>query len=246
VVEGVRAEGCAALNPPYLKFLATGLPWVLLKAMVSLDGRVATDAGDSRGLGGPEQQRLSHGLRSSHDAVLAGIGTVLEDDPELTVRLRRGRNPARVVLDSNLRIPLESRVVATAEDVPLIVATTRSDGDVIRTLEARGARVWTFPPAPDGRVPLPALLRKLAAEGMLAVLVEGGPTVHTAFLRERLADRVAIGVAPVLVGGATAPAWTRDLGLPRLEEALELTDVTTRRVGRDLWIEGSLRGADHV
>src|SRR5689334_10313832 len=119
IVEGVREDECRELNPPYLKFLATGLPWVMLKSMVSLDGRVASERGDSRGLGGEEQQRLCHGLRARHDAVLVGIGTVLQDDPELTVRLARGRSPVRIVLDSRLRIPARSRLVESAERAPL-------------------------------------------------------------------------------------------------------------------------------
>jgi len=247
VIEDVRSGECAALNPPYFKFLATGLPWVMLKSMVSLDGRVASDAGDSRGLGGEAQQRLAHALRARHDAILVGIGTVLADDPELTVRLARGRNPRRVVLDSKLRIPLTSRLVATAETAPLIVATVGSSASTrMEDLRTRGVTVWSFAPGADGRVPLPALLRKMADEGMLSVLVEGGPTVHTAFLREHLVDRVAVGIAPLLVGGTTAPSWTRDLGLGRLADALELTNLTTRRVGRDLWIEGSLRARDDV
>jgi diaminohydroxyphosphoribosylaminopyrimidine deaminase/5-amino-6-(5-phosphoribosylamino)uracil reductase len=246
IVEGAREDECRELNPPYLKFLATGLPWVMLKSMVSLDGRVASDRGDSRGLGGEEQQRLCHGLRARHDAVLVGIGTVLRDDPELTVRLARGRSPARIVLDSGLRIPADSRLVRSAEAAPLTVATVSGDEDSIGKLEARGVSILRFPPDPEGRVPLPALFRALARDGMLSILVEGGPTVHTAILREGLADRVAVGIAPLILGGATAPAWTRDLGLGRLDEAIELDQLVTRRVGRDLWIEGSLRGRRDV
>ncbi len=246
IVEGVRAEECRDLNPAYLKFMATELPWIMLKSMVSFDGRVASERGDSRGLGGDEQQRLCHGLRARHDAILVGIGTVLQDDPELTVRLARGRNPLRVVLDSRLRTPRGSRLVLSAERAPLVIATVSEDQAAMEALTARGTAVWRFTPGPDGRVPLSAMFRRLAAEGHLSILVEGGPTVHTAILREGLADRVAIGIAPVILGGASAPSWTRDLGLSRLDEGIELTSLVTRRVGRDVWIEGSLRGRRDV
>jgi len=246
VVEGVRGDECRQLNPPYLKYLATGLPWVMLKSMVSLDGRVASERGDSRGLGGEEQQRLCHGLRAKHDAVLVGIGTVLQDDPELTVRLARGKSPARVVLDSHLRISTASRLVGSVERAPLLVATVSGDEESAAQLRARGVSVLRFLPDAHGRIPLQTLFRRLAEGGMLSILVEGGPTVLSAILREGLADRVAIGIAPLILGGSSAPAWTRDLGRGRLDEAIELDALVTRRVGRDLWIEGSLRGRRDV
>jgi len=241
VIEDVRREECQELNPAYLKFQSQGLPWVMLKSMISLDGRMTSDAGESRGLGGDEEQRLCHRLRAEHDAILVGIGTVLQDDPELTVRLWKGRNPLRVVLDSSLRIPAGSRLVRSAHEAPLLIATVSEDRRAIQALEALGVRVWTFAADGAGHVPLQALFRKLAGEGRLSLLVEGGPTVHTAVLREGLADRVAVGIAPRILGGARAPAWTRDLGRARLDEAIELESLVTRRVGRDLWIEGSLK-----
>ncbi len=246
IVEGVKAVECRELNPPYLKYMDRGLPWILLKSMVTLDGRVASENGDSRGIGGDAEQRLCHSLRARHDAVLVGIGTVLADDPELTVRRVRGRSPLRVVLDSRLRTPLDSRLVRSAGRVPLLIGTLSRDRAAIEALTSRGATVWQLPPDAAGRVSLTALFKRLAEEGRLAILVEGGPTVHTAILREGLADRVAVGIAPLILGGASAPSWTRDLGLGRLSDAIEVTSMDCRRVGRDVWIEASLKGPSDV
>jgi len=240
VVEGVLESECRALNPAYLKHLATGFPFVLLKSMISLDGRTGSENGESRGLGSRAEVRRVHRLRAEHDAVLVGIGTVLADDPELTVRHARGPNPLRVVLDSKLRIPLHSRLLATADRARLLVATAADDRSRIDAIKAAGARVWRFEPEADGRVPLAPLLRRLAAEGALSILVEGGAIVHSAFLRAGLADRIALGIAPVLLGGPGGTVWTRDLGRASLGEGIPVQSLRVRRLGPDLWIEGDL------
>lgn len=240
VVVGALGESCRDLNPAYLKQLRTGLPWVVLKAMVSLDGRMASESGESRGLGGDAELRVAHRLRAESDAVIAGVGTVLADDPLLTVRRAPGRTPLRVILDSALRTPPGAAIWSTVEQAPVVVATVSPDEARARTLASRGATIWVFEPAPDGRVPLPALLRRLAAEGRCSVLVEGGSDVHTSFLREGFADRIAVGIAPVLLGGTNAPTLTRDLGRGRLHEGIAIEDLRVRRLGRDVWLEGAI------
>ena len=245
---GLLETECRALNPAYLKQLETGLPWVTLKAMLSLDGRMASESGESRGLGGEAEQRLVHRLRAESDAVLVGVGTVLADDPLLTVRLTRGRTPLRVVLDSTLRTPPGARILERADESPVVLATTSRAKSRVRELEARGASVWIFEPGADGRVPLAPLLRRLAGEGRFAVLVEGGAAVHTSFLREGLADRIAVGIAPMILGGTSASSLAGDLGRSRLSEAIALEGLRVRRLGRDLWIEGTVarNGESHV
>jgi diaminohydroxyphosphoribosylaminopyrimidine deaminase/5-amino-6-(5-phosphoribosylamino)uracil reductase len=240
VVVGVLEEECRELNPAYLKHLATGLPWVTLKAMLSLDGRLATESGESRGLGSDAEIRAAHRLRAESDAVVAGIGTVLADDPLLTVRGVRGRNPMRVLLDSSLRIPAGARIWETLAGAPLVIATVSRDEARTRELVARGASVWTFEPGPEGRVPLRSLLERLALEGRISILVEGGAQVHTALLREGLADQIAIGISPRIVGGRTAPILTGDLGRPRLADAIQIENLTVKRLGPDVWLTGRI------
>jgi diaminohydroxyphosphoribosylaminopyrimidine deaminase/5-amino-6-(5-phosphoribosylamino)uracil reductase len=248
VVVGLLESSCLALNPPYLKQLATGLPRVTLKAMLSLDGRMASESGESRGLGGEAEQRLCHRLRAEHDAVLIGVGTLLADDPLLTVRLARGQNPLRVVLDSTLRTPLRSRLIESSAEAPVAIATVSRDSVRTQAIEARGAHVWTFDPGVDGRVPLLPLLSRLAEEGRYALLVEGGAAAHTSFLRESLVDRVAIGIAPIILGGSRSPLLAGDLGRARLADGIAVSDLRARRVGCDVWLEGEIRsnGAGNV
>ena len=240
--------GLQRLNPPYLKQLPDRAPLGRPEAMLSLDGRMASEAASQRGLGGEAEQRLAHRLRAESDAVLVGIGTVLADDPLLTVRLARGRTPIRVVLDSTLRTPRQSRILATTDESPVVFATTSRGKARIRELEVRGASVCVFEPEADGRVPLVPVLRRLAGDGRFAVLVEGGTAVHTSFLRAGLVDRIAVGIAPVILGGATVSSLAGDLGRSRLSEAIALEGLEIRRVGRDLWIEGRIdrNGASHV
>lgn len=244
VVVGALEEECRALNPAYLKHLRTGLPFVTLKAMLSLDGRIASESGESRGLGGEAELRVAHRLRAERDAVVVGVGTILQDDPLLTVRHARGRTPLRVVLDSSLRTPADAAIWTTVKDAPVVIATVSAHPERRAALADRGATIWSFEADASGRVPLGALLRRLASEGRLSLLVEGGAEVHTSFLREGYADRVAIGIAPVILGGSGAPTFTRDLGRARLDEGIAVEFLRMRRLGRDLWLEGAIAKGD--
>jgi len=165
---------------------------------------------------------------------------VLADDPRLTVRGVRGPSPMRVVLDSALRIPADARIWTTVSEAPLVIATTSRDETRTRELEERGASVWAFEPGPDGRVPLRSLLERLALEGRISILVEGGADVHTAFLREGLADQIAVGISPRIVGGKTAPILTGDLGRPRLADAIRIEGLSVKRLGPDVWLTGRI------
>jgi riboflavin-specific deaminase-like protein len=191
-----------------------------------------------------------HRLRAESDAVLIGVGTALRDDPLLTARLvSPAHEPWRAVLDSSLRTPLDSQLVRSARETPLVIATTERAAARIPEYASRGVTVWTFEEDAGGRVPLHPLLRRFAEEGKLEVLVEGGPTVHTSFLRAGLADQVAVGIAPILLGGTTAPTWTGDLGRSALADGIEVGPLELRRLGKDVWLTGKVaarNGGPHV
>ncbi|MFZ5775858.1 MAG: bifunctional diaminohydroxyphosphoribosylaminopyrimidine deaminase/5-amino-6-(5-phosphoribosylamino)uracil reductase RibD [Thermodesulfobacteriota bacterium] len=245
VVHGVLAQECLALNRPFVKHVTTGFPWVILKAGMSLDGRIATTTGHSGWITGEESRRQVHRLRNRVDAILVGSGTALADDPSLTTRLpgRKGRDPLRVILDSRLTLPPSAKVLA--QDSPAatwIFCGPDADSAKAEALVAAGAVVRPVAVGPDGLLDLSAVLCALGAAGMNSVLVEGGGRVHGAFLRAGLIDEVKLFVAPAFIGGDGLPLLD-SLGVKRVGEAPRLTITATRRFGEDLLIEGIFSGS---
>lgn len=233
---GVLEASCLALNERFFTFMRTGRPFVTLKFAQTLDGRIATRTGHSRWISSPPSLRFAHELRSTHDAILVGVGTVINDDPELTVRHVRGRNPLRVILDSTLRVPPSSRVLSARGDARTLIATLGdADPEKRRRLERAGVEVLTVPPDETGRVSLPHLLGLLGERRISSVLIEGGAEVITRVLAARLADRLVVVVAPKIIGRGTEAVG--DLGLDRMDQALLLTPRRLRRRGRDTIFE---------
>ena len=198
--------------------IPAGRPLVTVHYAQTIDGRIASRTGDARWVSGESSLRLAHELRAAHDAVLVGIGTVLADDPKLTVRLVPGAQPVRIVVDSALRIPLDSSVLRT-EDARTIIATTPGASEERATaIRARGATVLRVSADADGRVDLHALLARLRMDGIRSLLMEGGRAVITAALRERLVDRLTVCIAPKVLGEGIAAIG--DLHIDRLRDAL--------------------------
>lgn len=241
---GVLAEESQRLNRPFLKRVTTGLPWVLLKAAVSLDGRIATAGGHSKWITGEQSRRLAHRMRARSDAILVGIGTVLADDPALTTRLPGGRggDPLRVVLDSRLQTPPTARIINRDSPAETWIFCAREvDPARAEALQAAGARILPVDQvaAPAIGLDLRQVLLKLAQAGIGSLLVEGGGQIHGSFLAQELADEAAFFIAPLLVGGDGLPA-VGPLALERIDQAPRLREVTTRRLGDDILIRGLL------
>lgn len=226
-----------ALNAP----APVARPAVTVSYAQTLDGRLATRTGHSRWISCPESLRFAHELRASHDAIVVGAGTVCQDDPRLTVRLVERpagtRDPLRVVVDSTLRTPLTVNVLASGAAAGTVLAVTaRASGERCAAVRALGATVLPLPADAAGRVDLVALLAALGARGVTSVLVEGGARVITALLQARLVDRLAICIAPKILG--TGVEAIGDLGIVDLARALLLRDLRMTPYGADLVLDG--------
>lgn len=241
---GVERNAAERLNERYLTFIRTGRPFVLLKVAQTLDGRIATRTGVSKWITGADARQASQELRRRYDAILVGINTVLADDPDLTYRGdSQKRTPlVRAVIDSTVRLPLDSRLVATAPHHPLIVYTRERDiADRQRSVDAlveRGVQVVPLPDSALGGVDLDALLKDMGMRKLHGLIVEGGAETSGAFVAARRVDKVTYFVAPKILGGRDAKGSVGGVGPDVLDDALELDRVETRVLGCDIEIVG--------
>ena len=229
VTVGLMEAEAQRLNAFYVKHRTTGVPFVILKLAQTLDGRIATSAGDSRWITGEASRRQSHLFRSQVDGVIVGAGTVRADDPLLTVRHVPGTDPARIVVDSKLKTPPTARVFGRGR---VIVATTEdADENRSRELEEGGAEIWRLPSA-DDRVDLRELMHHLGRRDFLSVMIEGGGTIATSALKAGIVDQVKIFIASKLIGGGVDSVG--DLGIEKIADGIRLADVEIERIGEDI------------
>jgi diaminohydroxyphosphoribosylaminopyrimidine deaminase/5-amino-6-(5-phosphoribosylamino)uracil reductase len=237
---GLLEPEARRLNAPYLTLLGSGRPFVLAKWAMTLDGKIATRAGDSKWISNEESRRRVHELRGRVDAVLIGIGTALADDPQLTARPPGPRTATRIVLDSQCRLPPTSHLATTAREVPTLLATTAAAPDSSAgELEKRGCEVLRLPDA-NGRADVGALLAELGRRRMTNLLVEGGAAVVGSFFDARAIDEVHVFLAPRLAGGSGAHAPVGGLGVETIAQALNVEGLTVESVAGDLYVRGRI------
>jgi diaminohydroxyphosphoribosylaminopyrimidine deaminase/5-amino-6-(5-phosphoribosylamino)uracil reductase len=237
VQAGLLAPEGEKLNEGFFTFHRRGRPFVHLKIAQSLDGRIAAPGGDARWITGEAARKIVHRLRARYDAVLIGRGTALADDPELTVRLVRGRNPRRVVLDSRLSLGDSAKLLSLPDrEKNLIICGAGADPVRIKKLRDSGAAVIPLGASGPGGLPLGAVLAALGERGIRSVLVEGGGGVFTSFLREGLWDRLSVFIAPIILGGGVSAV--SGLDIKSVREALRLGQVSARRIGDQILMEG--------
>jgi diaminohydroxyphosphoribosylaminopyrimidine deaminase / 5-amino-6-(5-phosphoribosylamino)uracil reductase len=243
---GSGEAGVKQILAGYIKHRITGLPLVTAKFAMSLDGKIGTRTGDSRWVSGPQTLAWAHEERTHIDAIAVGINTVLVDNPQLTARPRADEisphQPLRVVADSSGRTPPTAHVLE-GESRTVIATTDRSDKEWRRAIEGRGGEVLLLP-ARGGHVDFAALLAELGERGCLELLVEGGGILLGSLFDDRLIDRVQAVVAPMIIGGATAPVAVAGLGAERMADVLRLDGISMRRLGEDLLIEGLVRRSE--
>ena len=227
-------------DPPPRQLRA--MPFVTVHYAQTIDGRIASRTGDARWVSGEDSLRLAHELRASHDAVVVGIGTVLKDDPRLTVRLVPGTSPVRVVVDSKLRIPGTSNVLRDKTARTIVATTPFASAAATRRVTEAGAEVLQVPADIDGDVDLRLLFERLRGLGMMSVLVEGGRGIITSTLRGRLVDRLVVCIAPKVLGQGIDAVG--DLHLDLLREALTFRDAQFIPCGEDIIFDGELERAD--
>ncbi|MAG35844.1 MAG: riboflavin biosynthesis protein RibD [Dehalococcoidia bacterium] len=248
---GEEQESAREINADYARFVTSHRPWIVAKYAMSLDGKIATRTGDSRYLTGDSALRDVHQLRDEVDAILVGVNTVLQDDPQLTTRLsarepgREAQHPWRLVLDSHARTPPSSRILGQAlPGRTTLCITEAAPAERVAAIRAGGTDPLTLPNSTDGRINLAALADELGNRRIMSLLVEGGATVHGAFMDAGLVDRLTVYVAPVLIGGTDAPAPIGGMGVSRLSDAIRTSAPRIKCLGEDVKLTMDLATVD--
>ena len=246
VKTGILEKAAKKLNEHFFKYIRTHIPFVILKMGMSLDGKMATKTGDSRWITSELLRSFVHQLRNETDAVLVGIGTVIRDNPRLTTRLKKkkGRDPKRIVVDSLLRTPLQARIFTQQSDAEnIIITTTNAPIERVKKLEQIGARVIFIKTVGKNMVDLKAMLIELGKLEITSLLIEGGPGINGSAIQAGIVDKVIMFIAPKIIGGFAAPSAIGGEGVARVDDAIKLYDIKTKRFGNDLMIEGYVEGS---
>ncbi len=242
VITGILAEKSAALNEVFMKYIVTKRPFVVLKAAMSLDGKIATAEGESQWISSEASREEVHRLRHELTGIMAGIGTVLADDPMLNCRIPGGKQPIRIIVDSHLQIPENSKLVSSAKEYPLIVATVEnSDAVKKERLEACGAQIVEVPADPDGHVDLNILMERLGEMKIDSILLEGGGRLAEGALQAGIVDKVQFYIAPMLIGGENAKTPVEGRGISALSKAWHISDWKAETIGNDIKITGYIK-----
>jgi len=241
---GEYEEEAREINESYIKFITSGVPFVLAKFAMSLDGKIATKTGDSRWISGEESRRYVHGLRHQVDAIMVGVNTIVADDPQLTARAGREggkaeKQPLRIIVDSRGRTPTTARVLQMPGKT-LVAVAGEIESAKAGALTQAGAEVLRLP-SREEQVDLAELLRVLGKREVTSLLVEGGATLFGSLLEQGLVDKLLVFIAPIIIGGGEAKSSVEGQGVEKIAQAMSLSRVKVERLGDDVLISGYVR-----
>ncbi|MCM3717553.1 bifunctional diaminohydroxyphosphoribosylaminopyrimidine deaminase/5-amino-6-(5-phosphoribosylamino)uracil reductase RibD [Fictibacillus phosphorivorans] len=232
---GVLEEKSRKMNEVFNKFIVQKIPFVTLKSGITLDGKIASYINNSKWITSAEARQDVHKLRNENQAILVGVNTVIHDDPELTTRIPNGRNPIRVIMDSTLKILLDSKVLNDRQAETWVFTTENHDKEKRAQIEERGAKVFV---TNTSQVDPKRVLKILGENLVSSLLIEGGGTINAAFLQNKLVDKTIIYMAPKLIGGKDSPSFFGGQGIDKMADAIELTDLKVTQVGPDFKFTG--------
>ncbi|WP_291579243.1 bifunctional diaminohydroxyphosphoribosylaminopyrimidine deaminase/5-amino-6-(5-phosphoribosylamino)uracil reductase RibD [Clostridium sp. UBA6640] len=239
VTIGVLEEECRKLNEVFFHYVSTKEPFVVLKYAMTLDGKIASCTGNSKWITGEDTRENVHYLRKIYTGIMVGIGTVLADDPMLDCRIDLGVNPIRIICDSNLRIPLESKIVKSSHEIETIIAFCKGDREKKYELSKAGVTLMEF--QDSERIDLKKLMERLGEKGIDSILLEGGGTLNEAALESAIIKKAYVYIAPKIIGGKEALTPIEGKGREQMSDAFELEDTTIIKFENDFCIEGYLR-----
>ncbi|MFU0790521.1 bifunctional diaminohydroxyphosphoribosylaminopyrimidine deaminase/5-amino-6-(5-phosphoribosylamino)uracil reductase RibD [Cerasibacillus sp. JNUCC 74] len=229
---GIREREANKMNEVFNTFIVERRPFITLKTGITMDGKIATHTSHSKWITSDAARKDVHQLRHQHMAILTGINTVLKDNPALTARIPSGRNPIRIVMDSTLKIPLNYQLVQDQQAETWIFTTMNHDKEKRKALEALGITVIVT--EDTSMVDPHQVVMYLGKEGVSSLLLEAGGAINAAFLEQQLIDKVILYMAPKLIGGKDAPTFLEGTGVETMKEAIELTDITIEKIGKDM------------
>ncbi len=235
---GILQSECLQLNEYYYKFVRTGIPYVTVKYAQTLDGKIATKTGDSHWISSEASRKYVHVLRRINDSIMVGVGTVVADNPQLTVRHVKGRDPLRIIVDSNLRVPLKSSVLDDNSKNTIVATTSKVDSRRVAAVTKLGADVLMVNKERNGRVNLKDLLKELGKRDITSVLVEGGSKIITSLLKADLVDKLIIPISPKIIGKGLEAIG--DLNIKKINNAIKLSSFKTMKKGDDIIVEGTI------
>jgi diaminohydroxyphosphoribosylaminopyrimidine deaminase / 5-amino-6-(5-phosphoribosylamino)uracil reductase len=238
VETGIQEHEAREMNEVFIKYITTNHPFVLLKSAMTLDGKIATVTNASRWITGEPSRKMVHLLRQRLMAVMVGVNTVKFDDPLLNIRLKGSwKNPLKVIADTHGRISTEAKVLTNDPQLTLIATTELADQVKLKEIERMGAQVMICP-LKNNMVDLGFVMHSLGVMGIDSIMIEGGSTLAFSALQDGIVDKVISFIAPKILGGSSAPTAIGGMGIEKMEDAINLTNMRTRKVGHDLMIEG--------